>query len=67
MVKQLFIFFSLIALFYSCSKDKTANERDLISCPVIWAPVCSLNGITYSNDCKAEAAGVLEYTIGVCI
>ena len=35
-------------------------------CPDIIAPVCGVNGVTYLNSCYAEAAGVTEYSEGVC-
>jgi len=35
-------------------------------CPVLVAPVCGNNGITYLNSCYAQAAGVQVYTEGVC-
>lgn len=36
------------------------------SCPDIISPVCGSNGVTYINSCYAEAAGVTDYTEGVC-
>ena len=35
-------------------------------CPVLVAPVCGDNGVTYLNSCYAQAAGVQVYTSGVC-
>lgn len=35
-------------------------------CPTISDPVCSCNGVTYSNECLAKCAGVLTYTKGPC-
>ncbi|MAH82506.1 MAG: hypothetical protein CMC21_04555 [Flavobacteriaceae bacterium] len=53
----------------SCSKkDETIQDDDLnsIVCIEIYDPVCGSNGITYSNSCFAEAAGVYEYSSGEC-
>ena len=36
------------------------------NCPDIIDPVCGSNGVTYINSCYAEAAGITEYTSGVC-
>lgn len=35
-------------------------------CPFVVDPVCGSNGITYMNGCYAEAAGITDYTPGVC-
>ena len=61
------LMFSVIII--SCSKkDETIQDDDLnsIVCIEIYDPVCGSNGITYSNSCFAEAAGVYEYSSGEC-
>ncbi|MBK8706752.1 MAG: T9SS type A sorting domain-containing protein [Saprospiraceae bacterium] len=35
-------------------------------CPPVVEPVCGSNGITFLNSCYALAAGITDYTPGVC-
>lgn len=38
----------------------------MVACPAIYAPVCGVNGVTYSNACEARARGwVIDHT-GPC-
>jgi len=43
-----------------------SNISDDYVCTENWSPVCGCDGITYSNDCYAENAGVTEWTEGEC-
>ena len=35
-------------------------------CPDVYAPVCGVNGVTYSNSCRARCAGVAIAHSGAC-
>ena len=45
--------------------DESLISDDSV-CLQIYAPVCGCNGVTYSNDCYAENAGVTEWTESKC-
>ena len=60
-MKRNFTFIISLFVFTLISNSLLAGN-----CPPEYNPVCGANGVSYINPCYAEAAGVHEYTFGVC-
>jgi hypothetical protein len=63
---------SLLLVFFTLGCKKTSSQdqckgpRQNIPCTKEYMPVCGCDGITYGNDCVAEASGVKSWIEGSC-
>ncbi len=64
---MVFLILCTVVSFLGCNQnDCEADNNANCACYEIYAPVCGCDDVTYSNDCHAECAGIMEYTEGAC-
>ena len=63
---SLFVVFFILGCKKTSSQDQCKGLGQDTPCTKEYVPVCGCDGITYGNDCVAEASGVRSWTEGSC-
>ena len=63
-MRMILIILVIMTILLTACNRAVVDDSSLI-CPAVYEPVCN-NGITYSNSCEAEKAGIMNYVTGEC-
>jgi len=47
-------------------KNKKTPDRNLITCPSVYKPVCGVDGKSYNNACNAYKKNIKVKSVGLC-